>query len=581
MTNQYRLTSLSNNATQQLTNDSTVCHPILLSQGATSLNGLCDDTPSARAVAGTILSVHVLLVIVSLTGLYYKLKKLSAINDEKKVNYLSVARNPALITLTLLVGLFLNAVMNGRVLIGRKIELDEFPEGVSTVGSDISNISHASSSGGGGVTSDILLLDSPRQQQHVWMELNSSNNHNIQTSSNVTNSAIHNSPNLAHSTLDSSTTVTIAESVQQQQQQYRIGRMESSFERFEKEKLLKWYKLLISSKFVILSYCAVLILHSTIFLICGIVDYFNWQYYLDHPDEKRSSILFVVNSFLFSPSGCGNSTGNLLVFVSNIVVYGPSAVIFIIWSLLTRKKDIWRVRLEVVLISVNWVFALITYALPSFIQIIDILVDYYVPWISFIFIACIIDCFVACTLPVFFYQKITPSSLHERKINKQEYGNDIQKCLRDPKWNSLFLQFTQSSFAPENVMCWNSIQRFKTVPEKTRKDLLRVIADTYLREGAPLELNVARKVFNNFEEIFNLLKEEGEATTMTCNRRERETGKTMEFLTPRRRSMKITMSIPHDILDKVEKICEMNMMDNFDQFYVIHYKALTLELGIS
>ena len=156
-------------------------------------------------------------------------------------------------------------------------------------------------------------------------------------------------------------------------------------------------------------------------------------------------------------------------------------------------------------------------------------------------------------------------------MNRETATNDIQKVLKDPKWNAMFLQYTLSAYCPENVMAWNSIQKFKSVSDRTRRELLPVIADTYLREGAPLELNIARKAFNNFEDIFSLIQSLKEDVVVEQN--------LLEMVSPRRR--KTIIPIHTDLLDKIERVCELNMIDNFDRFYADNYNQLQQDLGIS
>src|SRR3989338_6558609 len=115
------LDSSLTNATS-INNDTSVCHPILLSMGSKSEKGICDDTVAALIFSAIILFIHTVLIIVSIGGLIYKLKKLSQLNQNSRiVNHLQVARNPALMILSALLCYCYTIVISTRVLIGRKI----------------------------------------------------------------------------------------------------------------------------------------------------------------------------------------------------------------------------------------------------------------------------------------------------------------------------------------------------------------------------------------------------------------------------------------------------------------------------
>jgi len=111
------ITTVATNDTFNSTHDTSICHPYLLAQGNKSEFGLCDDYPSAIALAAILLFAHIVLALANMIGLYYKLHKMK--RNVAKVNYLTVARSPALMIIGTLLGAFLNFIMLGRILIGR------------------------------------------------------------------------------------------------------------------------------------------------------------------------------------------------------------------------------------------------------------------------------------------------------------------------------------------------------------------------------------------------------------------------------------------------------------------------------
>ena len=531
------------------TNDSSICHPLLLEIGAKSEKGLCDDQISARVMSGLVLVAHIILVVVSLVGLFWKMWRLRKSNSEITVNYLTTARNPALMVFGALIGLSYNVIMLGRVLISRKIYpcfLFMFcyylavPGLASTVLLRCIRLIILSR------MNDLKVKIGSKGMKEISQEL--------ETVDSV--SSRDNTSEVSMTPRDFSEASSGAPVVTSMNGSFKLSL--TSFEQFERDKLLKFYKFLISSYFVAIFYGVILSIHIAIYIVIGAIDYADWNFGIGIVDRSSTSSSFVANSYIFSTTGCGNGSKNVSMFVSYLAIYGISAIVCVIISQF-MKRDIWKIKLEITLVAVNWLFFAVIYGVGSIVPAVDTLVDYYFPIVIFILLACMLDLFISCTMPVFFFQKITES----------QTTNDIQKCLHDPKWNNMFLNYCQRAYCVENILCWNMIQKFQSAPEKIKKELLRIIADTYLREGSPLELNVARKTFNNFENVFELVE------LIEAESAEQNEG----TATPRRR--RPTVQIPKDFLDKIQKACEHNMMDCFDRFYADNCENLKKELGLS
>ena len=178
---------------------------------------------------------------------------------------------------------------------------------------------------------------------------------------------------------------------------------------------------------------------------------------------------------------------------------------------------------------------------------------------------------MSVTVPVFFYQKATI----DNRYSQSSRTNILVKCLFNKKWNDEFLLFSEKSYCPENLMCWNAVEQFKRAPEKLRRKLIKVIMETYLIEGSPLELNIQRNLFNNFEDI--------SAITDSIKRQENEMKRLVAEnnivvgTIKKRRSMKM-ISIQPNILDRVQKQCEVNMVDCFDRFYIQYWQDMCKDL---
>ena len=118
--------------------------------------------------------------------------------------------------------------------------------------------------------------------------------------------------------------------------------------------------------------------------------------------------------------------------------------------------------------------------------------DYYFPIQLLMVYALIGEGIITCTIPIFFYgrKSNTPS------ISQEEEDNIMKKCLKNPKTNKEFLDFTQRCYCPEDVTFWNAVEQYKVTPARNRPQLFVNMVRTYLVVGAPLELNVRRTAYN-------------------------------------------------------------------------------------
>ncbi|EFC38356.1 predicted protein [Naegleria gruberi] len=608
---ELKLIEIYSNTTSstEIRNDSSICHPILLEMGAESSLGLCDDQVSSKTIAAIFLFAHTILVIVTLSGLLYKLWKLRNDISNREANFLTITRNPLLMTLGSLIGWSYSLVMMGRVLIGRKVypcflfmfvfymavpglastiiirclrliilsRMNELKVKIGnremkSVPNQVNDklerkYSNVVVDGGVVVESELKVVSSVTSTSTQQDAINSSLDNVSESESACTISAIP--PSIEPQSMN----ITLEDSVSVNQPGY------SKWESFERRWLMKMYKFLISSKFIAIWYASIAIIHIGIYIIIGAFDYFNFENGVNNFSiEERRSMSFVYDTRIFSVGGCGISFNSVLIFVIYLAVYGIVAIVMSIYSFLV-KKDIWKVKTELILITLNWLIFSILYGVFSIIEVLSILVDYFFPTVAFILLACVIDTFVSCTIPVFFYQRSKNSKVaNTRQVST---SNMLSKILFDKKWNEEFLIFSEKSYCPENLMCWNSIEIFRESSEKLRRKHIISILETYLLEGSPLELNVQRQIFNNFENITSIVRSI-KAQEAELKRLAEENNKvvgTAVVALQRRKSMKI-IQIPTNLFDSIQKHCEINMADCFDRFYVQHWQKLCMELDV-
>ena len=106
----------------------------------------------------------------------------------------------------------------------------------------------------------------------------------------------------------------------------------------------------------------------------------------------------------------------------------------------------------------------------------------------------------------------------------------------------MFLQFSERSYCPEDIMFWNAIEQFKSVKsESSRQEIFFKVVKTYLLIGAPLELNIARKDFN-LPSILDM------------------------YENVMRQWPALSFTLTQDMFAELQTAAERNMLDNFARF---------------
>lgn len=218
-------------------------------------------------------------------------------------------------------------------------------------------------------------------------------------------------------------------------------------------------------------------------------------------------------------------------------------------------------------------------------------VDYYFPWTSTILLSCLSDMIISCTIPVFFLQKVSYNSNGNLKQNQEIGDGDLHKCLKNQKWNTLFLKYSEQCFACEDIMCWNAISQFKNVTsERLKRELFYNIYKTYIRIGSPLELNIARKEFGipQIESQFNTLclkQQQNNIQDLHNNNNGGVNNQQVEGAASKSRYIDLSsddenICVRSDIFDRVQLCCEHNMRDNFNRFHLLHDQEMSAEIDV-
>ncbi|KAG2378137.1 hypothetical protein C9374_008759 [Naegleria lovaniensis] len=662
------------------------CHPLLLAQGFTSEKGLCDDAPSSYVISSIQLFVHSILCMVSLIGLIYKVRKIqqtdkrsfnSTVHVEhtpssppsalttttttttcSNVNYLTVARNPTLMTTGTIMSFLFVMIMQLRILIGRKrfpcflymlayhfaapsmsttivlrtirvamlgllnqlkvkigqrelekyfnskdrntIEIvmpfvnDEAQQEleINSVVNTSTSVTHQ-----GHVGSDedhefenIDLSDPPQILNGMVIDTNSCPNYHTSPNSSPSSS-------YPLSRMNSSTTFSMERKSQNTDSFFRnVSNVQvvtndnkvictsKSENNLLSMKLptyetiaLKMYTFLTSTKFVILFYTATFFIHLVLYLTIGSIDYYYWTTHESKQDQASIENIhnaWVLDSFIFSTSGCGSDTYNLYLFIAEVVVY-LILVLSVSTFVLFVKRDVWKLKMEVFAIFLNWAILGLIYCAPLLLSEVSKLVDYYFPWAFFMFLAGMIDTFISVTIPVFFLQRENKSSHGKATTHTTPTGNaeiptsatnEIARCLQHPEIYPLFLSFGERSYAPEDILCYNLIEQFKKSSQRNRKKIICTLCDTYLKYAAPLQLNLSNQDLEKLAPVFEMQQ------------------KILEENKQRARFSMSTLSrgieIPSNFLNNLQLMSERNLLDLYERFYEEHQKVLKDKLGI-
>eukprot|EP01027_Heterolobosea_sp_BB2_P016177 GEZU01023060.1.p1 GENE.GEZU01023060.1~~GEZU01023060.1.p1 ORF type:complete len:195 (-),score=52.53 GEZU01023060.1:100-684(-) len=77
----------------------------------------------------------------------------------------------------------------------------------------------------------------------------------------------------------------------------------------------------------------------------------------------------------------------------------------------------------------------------------------------------------------------------------KEWQGSLMDILEDTEFGcrQSFLKYCESEFAPESLLCYQDIERFRLFSgsKEKRVELLRTIEKTYIRLGSPLEINIS------------------------------------------------------------------------------------------
>ena len=185
--------------------------------------------------------------------------------------------------------------------------------------------------------------------------------------------------------------------------------------------------------------------------------------------------------FTFS-HGCSNGTGMIILLLVEVVIYLIAIGILLIFTL-REDRDTWNLRLEILILSISWFFWVAFYVISGLIPDVPRLTDAYFAYGYNIFFGIFLDNVITVFVPM----------MRALFYKKPKEGN-FSELLDDKKMFEVLMDFAKKSYCVEAPLCYREIRFFQetTNPNK-RREMAMNIYENYMRQYAPLELNLPAK----------------------------------------------------------------------------------------
>ena len=269
---------------------------------------------------------------------------------------------------------------------------------------------------------------------------------------------------------------------------------DSGFEGQLDNKKIKVYQFLTSYKFMVAVYLIVFFAHICLWVIMGGIDEANYQ-----NGGKR---LFFWYSGVFTPNkGCVSNTNTVYFVAAEAAIYIIVEIVLMVMYFFT-DRDTWGIKREQVFLVFFQIFSCLMYVILGQIEVFRFLVDYFVPYGYTLLSYSLLEIIVSVFLPILY-------AIRSDYRLKVKHDTELELLLKHKKSYMILLDFSRRSYCPEPILCWKDIQRYKKGSKKNRKKTGLYICETYLRKGAPLELNIPESVAN-YEQTVKFLTETNE-----------------------------------------------------------------------
>ncbi len=257
----------------------------------------------------------------------------------------------------------------------------------------------------------------------------------------------------------------------------------SVFKSRQQQRTFKLWKFWVSNKFIVLCFLVSVIVHLGIWGILA--------------GTSADPALY----FSFRQS-CHMSSIDSYVIVGQALFYIGINLLLLLFAIVRRVEDTWAIRLESVLVLIQWVFFFVIFVLiAALFWYFYIQAERYWPYGYFLIMACFIDILASAWIPLirsFFIPQHKQTSRLQQFLQVQSTStanvDQLKVVLEDEQFKRSFREFCERSFCPEMLLFWDEAKQYEQLREDhERRVAAKNIVERYLRLDAPLELNLPNK----------------------------------------------------------------------------------------
>jgi hypothetical protein len=234
----------------------------------------------------------------------------------------------------------------------------------------------------------------------------------------------------------------------------------------------------VSSKFIAISFLVAFLIHIGFFVV---------------------NLFLSGNPILFLSFKQSCEVNNPVAYfgVAQALAYIAVNLILIVLIFIFKVKDTWSIRNEASFVLLQWIFFFTLFLVfAAFFYDFYIQGQRYWPYGYFIILACFIDLFCTCWIPIIRSFTIKRAESSENGVVKTgETDSDLLLVvLKHDDFRALFRNYCERSFCPEMVLFWEDVQEFmKLKTDAERRTAAKKIISRYLETSSPLELNLPSK----------------------------------------------------------------------------------------
>lgn len=213
--------------------------------------------------------------------------------------------------------------------------------------------------------------------------------------------------------------------------------------------------------------------------------------------ETFCASLFFILELLIQPTtrnlnmGCQNSIPIMVGYCLYGFVHVVLMFIVMIGQCTMKERFMlkWENRLLWIVVSSSLIFLIIWSFAPY--------VETYFPILWIIFIVFMLDSIISGWIPTMMTLKSTYGFQWVEDTGNFD-PTKVKSLMMNAISRNYFMDFCQQEFSLENPNLWLDIQYFNASPSNQRNNIAGRIADTYLRSGSPMQVNISNTLRREF-----------------------------------------------------------------------------------